>query len=175
MIGIYKITNPKNKIYIGQSINIKKRFLSYLYKNCRNQTKLYNSFNKYKVENHKFEIIEECNINSLNERERYYQDFYNSLHNGLNCRLTLSLDKCGLISKETKNKISKSKKGTIFSNEHKNKMKLNSYRKNLVLDIVNGIYYDSAKIACKNTNEKYYTFIAKLNGRRKNNTNYINV
>jgi len=51
----------------------------------------------------------------------------------------------------------------------------NAYRKNLVLDIVNGIFYESAKIACKNTNEKYYTFIAKLSGRRKNNTNYINV
>jgi group I intron endonuclease len=175
MIGIYKITSPSNKIYIGQSTNIKKRFASYLYKNCKSQTKLYNSFLKYGVENHKFEIICECLIIDLNNKERFYQDLYNSFNDGLNCRLTFSFDKSGLISNESKLKISNSKKGISFSNEHKYKMKKNAFRKNLVLDFVNGIYYESAKIACKSTNEKYYTFIAKLNGRRKNNTNYINV
>ena len=30
MIGIYKITSPNKKIYIGQSINIEKRFKWYL-------------------------------------------------------------------------------------------------------------------------------------------------
>lgn len=29
MVGIYKITSPTNKIYIGQSKNIRKRFNNY--------------------------------------------------------------------------------------------------------------------------------------------------
>ena len=176
MIGIYKIVNIKNKVYIGQSTNIEKRFIQY--KNIlgsKSQTKLYNSFKKYNIKNHLFEIIEECPAELLNDRERYWQDYYNVLKNGLNCRLTKSNDKSGLISKESKTKIRNAKIGIKFTNNHKLKMSNNAYRKNLVLDKINGIYYESAKTACKSTNEKYNTFIAKLNGRRKNNTNYINV
>jgi len=94
MIGIYKITSPSNKVYVGQSINIKKRFNQYEKKqNVSEQKKLYNSFLKYGVENHLFEVIEECDIDLLNERERYWQDFYDVLKKGLNCRLTKSNDK----------------------------------------------------------------------------------
>jgi len=45
MVGIYKITSPSGKIYIGQSINIEKTW-KYRYKNlnaCKRQTILYNS------------------------------------------------------------------------------------------------------------------------------------
>jgi len=35
MIGIYKITSPSNKVYIGQSINIEKRFKSYKRYDCK--------------------------------------------------------------------------------------------------------------------------------------------
>ena len=48
MQGIYKITNPKGKIYIGQSVNIEKRFSSYKsIRNCHYQIKLFNSLKKY--------------------------------------------------------------------------------------------------------------------------------
>jgi len=62
MIGIYKIINPFGKIYIGQSVNIEKRFKTYkaLSKNVIGQTKLYRSLKKYGAENHKFEIL--CGI-----------------------------------------------------------------------------------------------------------------
>lgn len=112
MIAIYKITNPKEKIYIGQSINIKKRFLEYKALNCKFQRILYNSFLKYGVENHKFEVIEECNIDLLNERERYWQDFYNCVSKyGLNCRLTKTNDKSGIMSDESKLLMSKCRIG----------------------------------------------------------------
>jgi group I intron endonuclease len=113
MIGIYKITSPTNRIYIGQSINIEKRFKDYInLKNCKNQIKLYNSFLKYGVENHKFEIVEECNIDLLNNKERYYQDLFCVItKNGLNCILTNSDSKTKVFSEETRNKISNSNKG----------------------------------------------------------------
>jgi group I intron endonuclease len=86
MIGIYKITNPKNKIYIGQSNNIEKRFKQYeKVKNIKTQKKLYFSLIKYGFENHNFEIICECDLNELTIKERYYQELFNSVYNGLNC------------------------------------------------------------------------------------------
>lgn len=71
MVGIYKITNPKGKIYIGQSIDIERRFKEYKGVYCKNQRKLYYSLKKYGWENHKFEVIEECNEKNLIQRENY--------------------------------------------------------------------------------------------------------
>ena len=53
MVGIYKITNPNNRIYIGQSWNIESRLYSYKNGRCKNQRKLLNSIKKYGWENHK--------------------------------------------------------------------------------------------------------------------------
>ena len=112
IIGIYKITSPTKKIYIGQSIDIDKRFNQYKKLECKTQTRLYNSFLKYGIINHKFEIITECDINQLNEQERYFQECYNVMSkNGLNCRLTTSEDRSGELSIDTKQKLSKAKIG----------------------------------------------------------------
>lgn len=101
MIGIYKITSPTNRIYIGQSRNIKYRFNNYKALRCNQQPRLYKSLLKHGVKNHKFEVIEECNIELLNERERYWQDFYNVLSkNGLNCSLINTNEKPYVFSKE---------------------------------------------------------------------------
>jgi group I intron endonuclease len=111
MIGIYKITNPKGKIYIGQSIDIENRFRQYSFiSNSIKQIKLHNSFKKYGIENHLFEPIEECDVELLNERERYWQEFYVCL-DGLNCRYQHTNEKSGFISKETRVKISQNRKG----------------------------------------------------------------
>ena len=112
MIGIYKITSPSNKVYIGQSVDIKKRFYNYKSLSCKSQTIIYNSFKKYGVDNHQFDIVEECPIELLNERERYWQDYYNVIYkNGLNCLLTKTTDKSGKLSKETIDKIKENRKG----------------------------------------------------------------
>ena len=52
MIGIYKITSPSDRIYIGQSIDINKRFRKYYNLKCKQQPKLYNSLCKYGVDAH---------------------------------------------------------------------------------------------------------------------------
>jgi group I intron endonuclease len=72
-IGIYKITNPKNKIYVGQSLNVFDRWETYKRLNCKGQTKLYNSLKKYGFENHKFEILEECPIEFLDDLEHKHK------------------------------------------------------------------------------------------------------
>lgn len=80
-IGIYKITSPSGKIYIGQSINIIKRFKNYKCLSCKDQPIIFNSFKKYGVENHIFEIIEECAVEQLNEREIYWKQYYIEKYN----------------------------------------------------------------------------------------------
>lgn len=109
-IGIYKITNPKGRIYIGQSINIEKRFKDYQnLNNCKKQIKIYNSLVKYSPINHAFEIIEKCSLEHLNEREIYWGLKFRVLEDmGLNLKLGGANGKC---SQETKDRISKSNKG----------------------------------------------------------------
>jgi group I intron endonuclease len=118
MIGIYKITNPKGKIYIGQSINIEKRKRIYkFFKSYKNSIgpKIYNSLSKYGWENHIHEIIEECSIEILNKRETYWKQYYLTQFNE-NWKQVLFCDLydngTGPKSDATKLKISLGKIGT---------------------------------------------------------------
>jgi group I intron endonuclease len=119
--GIYKITNPKGRVYIGQSINLDKRLIDYKrYLKTGSQIKLKNSIIKYGVKNHIFEILEICPILLLNERERHWQEYYDVLSvKGLNCKYTKTLDKSGKLSQETRDKISISLKGSKRTLEQK--------------------------------------------------------
>lgn len=114
MVGIYKITSPSGKIYIGQSVEIKRRFNSYkrMYVKNKGVVKLYRSFLKYGVDNHIFEVVCECEETQLNDKERYYQEMFDCTGaNGLNCRLTKTDDRSGRVSKETFAKMSEVAKG----------------------------------------------------------------
>jgi group I intron endonuclease len=124
MSGIYKITNPNGKIYIGQSVNPIQRLKHYKRLDCREQPKIYNSLIKYGIENHVFEVIHFCRVEELNHFERYYQELYNVIKNGLNCRLTITTDKSGYFSDETKLKMSIAQKGRVVSEEIKLKMSI---------------------------------------------------
>lgn len=86
MVGIYKITSPSNKIYIGQSIDIEKRFNQYKWYKAKSQPILNRSFLKYGVDKHKFEVVCECKKTELHDLETYYQTLYCVVNsNGLNC------------------------------------------------------------------------------------------
>lgn len=90
MIGIYKIENLINgKVYIGQSINILRRWNDHKsrYDNNKNQmfnTTLYKDIRNYGINNFKFSVIEECNINELNDKEIYWISYYDSFKTGYN-------------------------------------------------------------------------------------------
>lgn len=112
--GIYKITSPTNKIYIGKSINVNQRKNNY--KNSplkfKSQKRLYNSFLKYGFDGHTFEIIEECEVCELFCRECYWQEYYDVLgKNGLNCILTKCEDHPPVVSEETRKKQSMASSG----------------------------------------------------------------
>ena len=109
--GIYKITNLLNNAsYIGQSINIYKRFCSHHkvdYNNpnssCYN-IKLYRAFRKYGLENFKVEVLELCQPNELNEKEIAYIEYYDSYHHGYNSTLGGTYFSENIHSKETEQK-----------------------------------------------------------------------
>jgi group I intron endonuclease len=114
MIGIYKWTSPSNRIYVGQSKNLVKREGWYLSNGIRNASmpKLKNSFNKYGIDKHIFEIIEYCTIEQLNEREIYWGLHYDTLELGLNCKLG---EQNSIFSESTKKKMSLAKQGFKLS------------------------------------------------------------
>jgi group I intron endonuclease len=112
MIGIYKITSPSSRVYIGQSVNIERRKVQYgTLINCKNQTRLYASLIKYGFSEHIFEVVEECVVEELNAKERYWQDLCNAIGpQGLNCKLTpVNIQKTEY-SQQTKERMSASKK-----------------------------------------------------------------
>jgi len=128
--GIYKITSPNNKIYIGRSVNIKRRFSDYKRLGCKAQTLLYMSFLKHGVESHCFEVIEYCEISKLNERESYFIKLLSSTKRGVGLNCTSGGDTC-VFTKRTRTKMSKSATGRIsvmkgkrFSDEVRLKMSL---------------------------------------------------
>ena len=98
LCGIYKITSPTGRIYIGQSKNFEKRFSDYRRGRCPQQRRLFNSLFKHGFVNHSIEIIEICEVEDLDCRERYWQDFYNVKDRelGLNCVLVA----CGDMEEE---------------------------------------------------------------------------
>jgi group I intron endonuclease len=102
MIGIYKITSPSGKIYIGQSIDIMNRIHKYKTSRCITQPIILKSILKYGWDNHLFEIVCECKKEELNELERYYQDKFDCIgKNGMNCMLTTTSTKSGKARAET--------------------------------------------------------------------------
>lgn len=85
MTGIYKITNLiNNKVYIGQSIDIDKRWGKHR-RNAYNpnthtyEYPLYRAIRKYGLDNFAFEVLEETSESLLTEEEQYYIDKYNAL------------------------------------------------------------------------------------------------
>lgn len=120
VIGIYKITSPSGKIYIGQSVNIQMRKDKYRLFHCKGQVRLYASFIKYGFENHVFEVVEECGVDRLSILERHYQDIYDSVgENGLNCKATRAPGRVGYHSESTKNNIRLGKLGKKISESHR--------------------------------------------------------
>lgn len=116
--GIYKIINCiNNKIYIGQSGNIEKRFKEH--KNSVNKKiniPLYRAIRKYGLNNFEFIIIEEViSVQNLDSREQFWLDHYQSYlpEKGYNIYKTASSPRGHTFSKEARKRNSDAHKGQI--------------------------------------------------------------
>ena len=121
--GVYKITNKiNNKIYVGSSVNIKARWDDHIkmLTNSRHHNKhLQSSFNKHKLENFDFIILEICNKEELIIKEQFYIDTLKPEYNILKTAGSRLGQKH---SDESKAKMSKSQKGRKVSEETKKKI-----------------------------------------------------
>jgi group I intron endonuclease len=124
-IGIYKFTNPKGKSYIGQAVDIERRHQ--MYKQLNKDSvgpKFLNSLKKYGYGKHKMEILEECSLEQLDEKEFFWKKKFideKGWDNALFFRLKDK--KGGKHSLDTINKMRKAKLGKKYSDESKQKMK----------------------------------------------------
>lgn len=193
---VYMITSPSGRIYIGSTCNISKRWGIYKRYNCKGQIKIYNSFIKYGVNNHIFEVIWTGNSEEMLNKECVLGHFYDVLNKdiGLNLKLPNCNEKLSCISEETKNKMRKSgikrmaenKKPVSEISRHNmslgqlkrykdNKgvlMKKGKTIKSVVCTITNK-EFASIKEASIYYNLKYETLQKRLRGEYKNNTSLI--
>lgn len=89
---IYLITNDVNsKVYVGQTIQtLNKRFNGHCcYSKSDRSVNMYikRAIHKYGRDKFHIQLIEECPVNILNEREKYWINFYNSYNTGYNLTL----------------------------------------------------------------------------------------
>lgn len=132
--GIYMLTNKlTGDIYVGQSIDLRKRFLNYFnltYLSIRNELIICRAIIKYGYSNFSITILEYCDKCDLDIREQHYFDTLNPKYNIQKIAGGSSLPEGkepplkggskGLIlsvagGSETKNKISKALKGVYSS------------------------------------------------------------
>ena len=127
--GIYMWTSPSGKSYIGQAVNLKKRYNSFLRFNKNySGDKINNARKKYNNESDwKYEVLEYCDVNELDEREKYYIALYDTINNGYNCESGGNENK--IVSDESKQKMSEAMKGENnpmygkhLTEEHKSKL-----------------------------------------------------
>lgn len=90
--GIYKIVNEiTNEIYIGQSINIEQRIQKHMYTASKYDglpfNRLYHAISKYGYLNFSYEVLEECPVEDLDNKEMYYISLYNSYRDGYNMNI----------------------------------------------------------------------------------------
>ena len=81
IMGIYKITNINNgKSYVGQAVSIQERWRQHIKRGCGAETptrnKLYPAMLEEGVHNFYFQLLEECPREQLDEKEDYWQAFY---------------------------------------------------------------------------------------------------
>lgn len=83
--GIYKLTNEKTKeVYIGQSNRCKTRMTEHFKKglgiDAPKTSKLYNNLQQYGVWNISIELLEKCEPEELDAKEKMYIDIYQANH-----------------------------------------------------------------------------------------------
>lgn len=94
MIGIYLIKNQiNNKVYVGQSRNIEQRWRTHRTRpfnphSIDYEKPLYRSIRKYGIENFSFQVLEECSVEALNEKEVYWISQLNAMNSLFGYNLT---------------------------------------------------------------------------------------
>lgn len=133
-IGIYKITSPSGKVYIGQSWNIKGRFSDYRGSETKRQPKLNNSFLKYGAALHELKIIHALPPDVTQKIMDIYEGLYMSQYKECGTELlnTKEAGSSGKHCEETKLKLKLLTAATQFKKGHLGGMKGKKHSKEAI-------------------------------------------
>lgn len=126
IIGIYKITSPSGKVYIGQSWNIRNRWKEYKRTLAFSQPKLHSSLKKYGFHEHSLSVIHELpsdvSQEVMDNYERLYMELYTSC--GIELLNIREGGSTGKLDKETIKKIVEKRRanGSYEVKEHVRKL-----------------------------------------------------
>ena len=123
---IYRYKSPSGKYYIGQTINEESRRYNFLYDKKYAGDKIDYARKKYGPENFEYAVLmkvigddKEEVIGYLNQLEQFFIQKYDSVKNGYN---SSDGGKNGILSEETKRKMSEVRTGHPTSEETKRKI-----------------------------------------------------
>lgn len=185
MVGIYTIISPTNKVYVGQSWNIRKRFLDYKTpERCKDQQRIYNSLIKYGVDRHKFgigiELDKSITQEELNNWEVFIWEYFKSL--GFEMLNIKKPGSRGKHSQESKDKMSMAKKGKKRPDlSIRNRVRPTCIgrsgekhpRARLIINQLTGVFYYGLSEASVSVDMKPNTLQKMLGGKNPNRTALI--
>jgi group I intron endonuclease len=163
--GIYKITSPTNKVYIGQSWNIGNRWNSYSRLKCKAQPKIYNSLIKYGVENHLFELVHLLPNDVSQDVLNNYEIIYWELHKDCNIEMMNLREPTsrGKLSQESKQKMRDKKIGIPLSEKHRSNISKTNKGKSKPIGFGERISIAKKGFACSEDTKRKIS--KKLTGR----------
>lgn len=168
--GVYKITSPSGKIYIGQSLNVARRMIEHKYNSKSKNLKLYNSFREYGIKNHIVEIIFlSKDKEEMNKMESFYIKKFDTVENGLN-HIDI-LNNIGSFSgkKHTEENVLKIKERM---NGYKPTNAIEKRMKKVFCGFTNK-FYDSISDCARDLNVSHTYISNQLNGKMTNKYNII--
>lgn len=164
---LYTLKHPiTNEIrYVGKTINLKRRYKQHLYD--KRTTHKSSWVKSLKVLGLKpiLTVIEECTVDTWQEREKYWITQFNNLTNQLDGG---GANYIRTTKDETRKKISLIHKGIAKTKQHKDKIKLAKEKKPCIIDKV---HYESTCEASRLLSIPNGTLFNRLNN--KNYPNYI--
>jgi hypothetical protein len=125
--GIYKIINKiDDRYYVGRSLNIFGRIrlhFKLLSEGKHFNYKLQRAYNQFGRENFRWEIVENCLVEEVSEREQTFLDECKSFPES-NYNISYTSESIDVSNEEIRKRISVANKGRKFTEEHKLKISL---------------------------------------------------
>lgn len=153
MVGVYKITNLKTaECYVGKSKHVEKRWQEHFSKGygAVHSKRFQEAIDTYGNEGFSFQIIEECDVKDLDERERYWISELKPVYNTLMDGHAVSASTRAKISAKLKGRkqlpelVEKRRRGIL--ERHKHHPQLNEgHRKRVAIEAGQTLEFESVK------------------------------